>query len=148
MRARTLNPAVSCFRPLRLCLALAFFLWVGNSVAQSGKPEGKQTKDDQETGVVARTARTLLKHHETQLFGRPFTINALPLAFFTQRTGLNFGFRALLTSRETRPYLYRLTLQVLASVRGSHRHRLVFDYPRIGGTRFGAVFRAEWVRDL
>lgn len=139
---------------LMSCLILSVFQ---NTYAESlnlqnkhpaQEEESKNSKQEEKGGLVANVARMLFKEHQAEVFGSVHTINALPISYFDFRTGLNLGFRTLILSKRKNPYLYRLTLQVIASLKGSHKHKLIFDYPYIGGSSYGLMVQAEWERDL
>ncbi|MFQ6114625.1 MAG: BamA/TamA family outer membrane protein [bacterium] len=143
-----------------LLLAIISFLALSgfqNSYAEScrkrnksptRKKETKSTRGEEKAGFAAKAARMIFEEHHAGVFGSPHTISALPILYYDFRTGLNFGFRALILSRRKNPYLYRLTLQIIASLKGSHKHKLLFEYPDIGGSPYGLMVQAEWEQDL
>lgn len=116
--------------------------------AEPEQQEGQVAGAEKPEGFREHAVAFLFKHHERTFFGRPHTLNVLPIGYYHFRTGLNLGFRAVIQSKERQPYLYRLKFQILASLKGSHKHKAVFDYPRIIGSRYGLRMRAEWERDL
>jgi len=116
--------------------------------AEPEQQEGQEAGAEKPEGFWEHAVAFLFKHHERRFFGRPHTVNVLPIAYYHFRTGLILGFRAVIQSKERQPYLYRLKFQILASLKGSHKHKAVFDYPRIIGSRYGLRMRAEWERDL
>jgi hypothetical protein len=107
-----------------------------------------KSEEKEKRGILTNTVRALLKDHQANLFGSQYTINAFPISYYNFRTGFNFGFRTVIKSKQKNPYLYRLTLQVIASLKGNHKHKLKFEYPFIGGSAFGLIVQAEWQRDL
>lgn len=119
------------------------------SVQEQEREKDKPNNDGQKQGgPVQRTASALLSDHPTRLFGQPATVNVLPIVYYDFRTGLNVGMRTVVHSRQATPYLYKLRIQVLASSKGSHKHKLLFDYPQIGSSGFGLRLVAAWYRDL
>lgn len=132
--------------------ALLLFSPTQNTKAEGFQNEAKIEDEDNEKSAkesfIERTIGLLLSSYNVQIYGNPHAIHFLPVAFFHLKTGLNLGFTAQLFSRVREPYLYRMRLQVIASLRGNHKHKLVFEYPQIGNTRFGLILRGEWERDL
>lgn len=137
----------------RLLFFLLFYCFVVSPAVGFGQDEpaveveGTEQDEPEPDGLIARTANTLLKHHPTRVLGKPHTINLLPLGYWAPRTGINLGFRMDLQSREFRPFRYRLQLQILASLKGSHKHALHFEFPE-GVAGYGLHVMAEWERDL
>ncbi len=145
---------------IRILWLLAFSLITlpasGHSQTISIKPENNHNTEEENTknntkensGFIANVAGTFLKEHQIALIGQPHTINILPIAYFDFHSGINLGCRALLLSRQTNPYLYRLTLQLITSSKWSHNHKIIFEYPEIKGSKFGFMVHSEWRRDL
>lgn len=152
------NKLLFKFQLLRI--AVSVFLIVsllGNAEAQFNLKEAhrstyknrlKSSRKQSSGGLLANTARMLFKYHQATIFGTPHTINVLPIVYFHFRTGVNLGFRTFLLANQKKPFLYRLTLQVNASLKGSHKHKLTFEYPYIGNSLFGVFVQAKWERDL
>ncbi len=107
--------------------------------------KGEETKKE---GLLRRAARTILNHHDKHIFGKPHSVQVVPLGYLDFRTGMNFGFHAVVKASDHRPYRYRLDLQMIASHLGSHKHKLIFHYPNLATSGFGIRVRAEWERDL
>ncbi len=142
-------------QPILSCLQTAIFLLLlqHGIGAQPFHPAARAYDDslngaENTTSLVERTATELLRQRRAELFGRPHTVNVLPIAYYDFRTGFNFGFRGVLRAPGRASHLYRISLQILASNRGSHKHKLVVDYPNIRGKGFGFGLRAQWERDL
>ena len=128
---------------------------VGGDHAQaaSGQPGEKtrtQEKDstNRSGGFIGNATRKLLEDHNAQLLGTRHTVTVLPIGYYDFRTGLNLGVFSRIQCKQDNPYLYRLTLQVMASHKGSHRHKIIFAYPEIGRSHFGFRLHGEWERDL
>ena len=115
---------------------------------QRGEAEELKTGKEDSSGFFAKAIRKLFQQYQVRMLGSPHTINALPIVFYGPRTGVNLGFNSVIHSTQDYPYLYRLKLQVIASLRGSHRHKLLFEYPHLGRSNFGLILDGEWERDL
>ncbi len=102
----------------------------------------------QKDGILTRAADTFLEDHPARVFGQPAKVNVLPIVYHDFRTGWNFGFRAVFKSGFSRPHSYWIKLQVIGSNKGSHKHKLLFDYPNIRNSPWGFRVLAEWRRDL
>jgi len=159
MRAFNWLPAV-VFRPVDrvwfgavlLVLCFSFF---SSAHAQNNNDEKKKSeekdskeKDDQRGGIIGDATRMLLDEHDARFFGNPHRFSILPIGYYDFRTGLNLGMFSRIESKQDKPYRYRVTLQFIASTNGSHKHKIVFEYPQIGHSKFGFKLRAEWERDL
>lgn len=118
----------------------------GNRVVEESGTQSAGKKDS--SSFATKAARTLLAPHQASFFGHQHTIDVFPIAYLSLRTGLNLGFRSYIQAAGRDPYLYRLTFQVLASLKGEHKHKVIFEYPYIAGSRFGIRVRAQWERDL
>jgi hypothetical protein len=132
---------------------LMAFAQLGHSQTNSdgnGKPpkkeEGKEKSDG--GGFIGDATRKLFEDHDARLLGNLHRINILPIGYYDFRTGVNLGLFSRIQSKQGNPYLYRLTLQFIASHKGSHKHKVVFEYPHIGQSQFGLKFYGEWERDL
>ncbi|MFQ5769489.1 MAG: BamA/TamA family outer membrane protein [bacterium] len=163
---RTLNASKTTSQDLSLQLAFRkqvilltiFSLFVlttpGNTQTQINKRRHKfslqkqERKEGDKKNFFEKTLQLILQNYEIEAFGSPHTINALPITYFDVRTGLNLGFRTLMLSKQKKPYLYRLTVQFIASFKGHHNHKLIFEYPEIGHSIFGFKLQGEWQRDL
>ena len=139
----------------RKCVLLAVCLvLLASSVAAQDKPVRSATDEDTTRikqgsgGLVERTAAALLKQREATLFGRPHMMTALPIVYYDLRNGVSFGFRSVLHAAGKTPYLYRVSLQLLASHKGSHKHKLDLDFPDFRESGFGFGLQAWWERDL
>jgi hypothetical protein len=140
---------------MSVVLFLLLLTTVSNSSSKSNEKsnrrgDGKEAKsgNDDSAGFFAKATRKLFQQHRVKMLGGPHTINALPIVFYDPRTGVNFGLNSVIHSTRDYPYLYRLRLQIIASLRGSHRHKILFEYPHIGHSNFGLILDGEWERDL
>jgi len=145
---------ITCRRPSKCAfLAICTFFIVNLAVAQDKQLPVVATPDSTEIdqnsgGLVERTAAALLKQRETTLFGRRHMMAVLPIAYYDLRNGVSFGFRSVLHAAGKAPYLYRASLQLLASHKGSHKHKLDLDFPNFNHSGFGFGLQAWWERDL
>lgn len=112
----------------------------------SSKEAAQKTKP--ENASLLGTVGSLLQPHKMTLLGEPHLFSVWPIGYYTPRTGINLGFQATLTANARRPYRYQLILQFIASLKGNHKHQLLFHYPRIGDSPFGLFIRGYWERDL
>ncbi len=110
--------------------------------------ENSQSTETDNKNILERTLRRVLAPRQARLFGRPYTYYFFPIAFYHLETGLNLGFRTQWFSPKRDSYLYRLRLQVIASLRNNHKHDFVFEYPQLAGSNIGFILRGAWERDL
>lgn len=133
-------------------LTVTAFLWTSGytfqSQTESGENENPQSTEKDKKNVFERTVRSVLAPRQTHLFGRPHTFYFFPIAFYHLETGLNLGFRTQWFSPKRDGFLYRLRLQVIASLENNHKHDFVFEYPQLGGSNIGFILRGAWERDI
>lgn len=136
-----------------ICLFL--LLWFYNAAQSEARSEKKKAqeknakdKSEQNGGFIGNATRKLFEDHDARLLGAPHRLNIFPIGYYDFRTGVNLGVFSRIESRRDNPYLYRLTLQFIASHKGSHKHKVIFEYPHIGRSGFGFKVFAEWERDL
>lgn len=146
------------FEQVWFCVVLLVFLFSFSNFARaqnsnddpkkkSEKGDSKE-KEDERGGIIGDATRMLLDEHNARLLGNPHRFSILPIGYYDFRTGLNLGVFSRIESKQVNPYLYRLTLQVIASTKGSHKHKMILEYPQIGGSKFGFKLHGEWERDL
>ncbi len=116
--------------------------------AKESKNKNAQSDEDDQKNILERTVRSALAPRQAQVFGRPYTYYFLPIAFYHFDTGLNLGFNTHWFSPKRDAFLYRLRLQVIASLRNNHKHNFVFEYPQLADSKFGFILRGEWERTL
>jgi len=142
---------------LNLVLLLSTLFFFRPTVVYSQKASTEQTESEDkgknraeasQESLLQKMANTVLDDHPVDLFGSPHFFSVLPLAYYDFRTGINVGFQSLLIAGTNARPTYKLRLQVLASSKGSHKHKLFFQAPQIIGSKFGIHFRGEWERDL
>jgi hypothetical protein len=136
----------------RLPALLWIFLFAFNLAQAQTENGGGKDKDanekEDEGGFIGDAARKLFQERSARLLGNPYRYSLLPIGYYDVQTGVNLGLYSRLDSRQTNPYLYRITLQIIASTKGSHKHKIIFEYPQLGGAGFGLRVRGEWERDL
>lgn len=135
------------YLPALVLLLCALFSIRAYSQDASAEPADSEDEAADES-LLQRMVNTVLADHRVDFFGNRHVVNVLPLAYYDLRTGVNFGFQGLLIAGTDADHAYKLNLQILASSKGSHKHKLVFRAPQITGSKFGIHFRGEWERDL
>ena len=134
-------------------LAFAALLWASSTYAfqnptKDSKNQDSQSAEEDQKNILERTVRRVLAPRQAQIFGRPYTYYFLPIAFYHFETGLNLGFTTHWFSPKRDAFLYRLRLQVIASLKNNHKHNFVFEYPQLADSKFGFILRGEWERSL
>ena len=137
---------------LLMALAFAALLWASSAYAFQNPTKGSGNENSQseekDKNILERTVRKVMAPRQAQVFGRPYTYYFLPIAFYHFETGLNLGFNTQWFSPKRDAFLYRLRLQVIASLKNNHKHNFVFEYPQLGGSKFGFILRGRWERAL
>lgn len=97
---------------------------------------------------VASRIDRIVKKKAFDLWGDPWTIQGVPIAFPSDSTGFNLGLRvAVQNIRRQDPHKAEIEAQVLASDGGRYKHFVKLDYPRILDGRFRLTTRASYSRD-
>ncbi len=138
---------------LLAALAFAALLWASSAYAfqnptKGSENENSQADEEDKKNILERTVRGVLVPRQAQIFGRPYTYYFFPIAFYHFETGLNLGFNTHWFSPKRDAFLYRLRLQVIASLKNNHKHNFVFEYPQLADSKFGFILRGEWERAL
>ena len=94
---------------------------------------------------VASRLDRIVKKKAFDLWGDPWTIQGVPVAFPSDSTGFNLGLRvAVQNIRRQDPHKFELETQVLASDGGRYKHFVRIDYPWIMDGRFRLTARASY----
>lgn len=114
-------------------------------------PEGKVGENGDLKNFSEEVATRLdrvVKKKAFDLWGDPWNIQGVPLAFPSDSTGFNLGLRvAMQNIRRQDPHKLELEAQVLASDGGRYKHFVRVDYPRFLEGRFRLTARASYSRD-
>jgi hypothetical protein len=95
-------------------------------------------------GEVHNRFQNVIRKRHVFIYGDPYTIQGIPVAYNSATSGFNIGLRlALFNIRREDPYKAGIQIQFWESDQGKKLHRLQLDFPRIFGSEWRIKFNGE-----
>lgn len=140
------------------CLALLLLGAAGLGAAETGErpPSDSLTLlDARQLGSVSPGSRTtadwlrwLTKRKSFAWRGVPYGLTGLPIGYYSDLSGWNYGWRLKLTDYSRRPFRYKLTLNWVQSTRDRLDLFLRLRVPSLAGTQWGLNLQLDYYQGL
>lgn len=133
----------------RTGILLLVLLWSGGAAAAEAeaRPDSVQRQPSGSQQTV-EMVRWLAQRRQFTIAGIPYGFTGLPVLYYSQRTGWNYGARLQWADYRRRPYRYKFLLHAVRSTGGKIDYFVRLKVPRISGTLFGVLLQASMERNI